>query len=228
MHDHQRHDSNQPRGPRRGRRQGWEENSPEDSRESPWQDPHRDRRDPERQRPGDRRDDRRGNQGPAGGRGRARRGDARYILLDALHDSPKHGYEIIKSLEERSGGKYVPSPGTVYPTLQYLEDQGFVRATEEADRRVYQLTEAGRAELEVQAPQITAFWKRFGGAAIPPATRQEVDFLQDELEHLERVVWSGLRLAIAGGRQETIRRVRSAVEECQDKVRAIVATEGAE
>ena len=69
----------------------------------------------------------------------------RYILLDALRDGPKHGYEIIKTLEERSGGKYVPSPGTVYPTLQYLEDQGLVRATEEADRRIYQsLTPARR------------------------------------------------------------------------------------
>lgn len=223
MHDNRRHDTNQPHSPRGGRGRGWEESSWEGSREGPGEDPRGGRRGPERHGPGDRRGDR----GPGGGRGRARRGDARYILLDALRDGPKHGYEIIKTLEERSGGKYVPSPGTVYPTLQYLEDQGFVRASEEADRRIYQLTEAGQAELDAQAPQVTAFWKRFGGAAVAPAAQQEVSFLQDELEHLERVVWRGLRPAIAGGQQETIRRVRGAIEECQDKVRAIVADGGA-
>ena len=157
-----------------------------------------------------------------GGRGRARRGDARYILLDALRDGPKHGYEIIKALEERSGGKYVPSPGTVYPTLQYLEDQGFVRANQEAERRIYQLTEAGQAELETLAEQIAAFWKRFADAE-GTAQPHEVTFLQDELEHLNRIVWGGLQTAIAQGEQETIRRVRGAVEECQQKVRAIIA-----
>ena len=121
----------------------------------------------------------------------------------------------------------MPSPGTVYPTLQYLEDQGLVRATEEADRRIYQLTDAGQAELEAQALQIAAFWQRINGSTVAPATQQELSFLQDELDHLERVVWSGLRLAIAGGQQETIRRVRGAVEECQDKVRAIIADRGA-
>lgn len=217
MHDNRRHDTEQPHGPRggrrggdrAGRRSGWEENS--------WENPG-DRRGHERHGP-------RGS-GRGGGRDRARRGDARFILLDALRDGPKHGYEIIKTLEERSGGHYVPSPGTVYPTLQYLEDQGYVRATEEADRRIYQLTDAGQAELEAQAEHVAAFWTRINGTTITPGTQQEVAFLQDELDHLERVVWSGLRLAIAEGRHETIRQVRSAVEECQDKVRSIIAAAG--
>jgi len=162
-------------------------------------------------------------EGDGWGRGRARRGDARYILLDALRDGPKHGYEIIKVLEDRSGGRYVPSPGTVYPTLQYLEDQGLVRSREEADRRIYQLTEAGQAELEAQAEQVNAFWKRFGGQGAAGAVLPEVGFLQDELEHLNRIVWSGLRPAIDQGQQDIVRRVRAAVEECQGKVREIVA-----
>lgn len=159
------------------------------------------------------------------GRDRARRGDARYILLDALRDGPKHGYEIIKTLEERSAGHYIPSPGTVYPTLQYLEDQGLVRATQEAERRIYQLTEAGQAELDAQTEQVTAFWKRFADQGVAAASQHEVNFLQDELEHLNRIVWTGLHPAIAQGRQETIRRVRGAVEECQTKIREIIATE---
>ena len=127
-------------------------------------------------------------------------------------------------MEERSAGQYIPSPGTVYPTLQYLEDQGFVRANQEAERRIYQLTEAGQAELDAQATQVTAFWERFAGQDVTAATQHEVGFLQDELEHLNRIVWSGLRPAIAQGQQDAIRRVRSAVEECQNKVREIIAT----
>ncbi|MFZ1768151.1 MAG: PadR family transcriptional regulator [Caldilinea sp.] len=171
----------------------------------------------------DRRDGGSGRGG--GGRARARRGDARYILLDVLRDGPKHGYEIIKVLEERSAGQYIPSPGTVYPTLQYLEDQGFVRANQEAERRTYQLTEAGQTELDAQAEQVTAFWKRFAGQEAATVTQHEVSFLQDELDHLNRIVWSGLRPAIAQEQQDAIRRVRGAVEECQQKIRAIIATE---
>ena len=157
-------------------------------------------------------------------RERARRGDARYILLDALRDGPKHGYEIIKALEERSTGQYIPSPGTVYPTLQYLEDQGFVRSTQEAERRVFQLTEAGSAELAAQAEQVTAFWQRFAEKTVTAASQHEVTFLQDELEHLNRIVWNGLKTPIAQGQAETIRRVRGAIEECQHKVRELIAT----
>ncbi|MFN8441027.1 MAG: helix-turn-helix transcriptional regulator [Caldilineaceae bacterium] len=176
---------------------------------------------------GERRQDRQshGRQEYGRGRDRIRRGDARYIVLDALRDGPKHGYEIIKALEERSAGRYVPSPGTVYPTLQYLEDQGLVRSSQEAERRIYQLTEAGQAELDTLAEQVNAFWKRFGGQDAATPNQHEVNFLQDELEHLNRIVWGGLQSAIAQGRQETIRSVRNAVEECQNKVREIIATE---
>src|SRR5450759_3634621 len=72
------------------------------------------------------------------GGGRARRGETRYVLMDALLSGPKHGYEIVKALEERSAGQYVPSPGTVYPTMQYLQDEGYVTATQDGDRRVFQ------------------------------------------------------------------------------------------
>ncbi|MCB0116337.1 MAG: helix-turn-helix transcriptional regulator [Caldilineaceae bacterium] len=166
-----------------------------------------------------------GGGGRGGGRGRrAQRGDARLIVLDALRDGAKHGYEIIKSLEERSAGQYVPSPGTVYPTLQFLEDQGLVSAQPEGERRVYQITEAGLAELEAQTEQITAFWERFAGEGAASETHHEVRFLQDELEHLNRIVWNELRPSIAQGRQDTVRQVRSAVESCQQQVRQIIAT----
>jgi len=89
-----------------------------------------------------------GGPGFRGGRGpRSRRGDIRIALLSALTDGPGHGYQLIQRLEERSGGRWRPSPGSVYPTLQLLEDSGFVTAAQQDDKRVFSITEAGRAEL---------------------------------------------------------------------------------
>src|SRR5437764_5820600 len=80
------------------------------------------------------------------GRFRMRRGDIRTALLVALLDGPGHGYDVIQKLEEKSGGAWRPSPGSVYPTLQLLEDEGLVRSTERDGKRVYEITDAGRAE----------------------------------------------------------------------------------
>lgn len=82
-----------------------------------------------------------------GPRGRAARGDIRAAILVLLNEKPSHGYQIIQELEARSGGTWRVSPGSVYPTLQQLEDEGLVReATSESGRRVYELTDEGRAE----------------------------------------------------------------------------------
>jgi len=75
-----------------------------------------------------------------------RRGDIRTAVLAVLAEQPGHGYEVIQSLEEKSGGAWRPSPGSIYPTLQLLEDEGLVRAEERDGKRVYELTDAGRAE----------------------------------------------------------------------------------
>lgn len=157
---------------------------------------------------------------------RAKRGEARYVLLDALRDGPKHGYEIIKTLEERSAGQYVSSPGTVYPTLQYLEEMGLVRADQEGERRVYNLTEAGRAELDAHAVHVDTFWGRFAARSIAKTSRHEVGFLQDVLDDLTRTAWGGLREAIERDDQQTIRQVRQAVERCQNDIREIISERG--
>lgn len=81
-----------------------------------------------------------------------RRGDIRRALLSALQDGPAHGYELINRLEDRSGGMWRPSPGSVYPTLQMLEDEGLVRSAEREGKRVYELTEAGRTAAVEREP----------------------------------------------------------------------------
>ena len=78
--------------------------------------------------------------------GRMRRGEIRTAVLAVLAEAPGHGYEVMQRLEEKSGGVWRPSPGSVYPTLQLLEDEGLVRSTERDGKRVYELTDEGRAE----------------------------------------------------------------------------------
>ncbi|HET7717175.1 MAG TPA: PadR family transcriptional regulator [Bauldia sp.] len=93
----------------------------------------------------------RGFRGGPGGPFRAGRmlgdGDLRLIVLALLAEQPRHGYDIIKALEERSHGAYSPSPGVVYPTLTYLEEAGYAAATAEGNKKVFAITEAGRAHL---------------------------------------------------------------------------------
>lgn len=166
-----------------------------------------------------------GRRGGLGGRhhDRMERGALRFVLLDALSAGPRHGYEMMKTLEERTHGQYAPSPGAVYPTLQYLDDLGHVLAKQEGDRRVYELTESGRVELAAQKERVDAFWGRFGSDAASESVQHEVGFLKDELEDLAGTVWGGLRDAIGRDDQETVRRVRQAVERCQEEVRRLIA-----
>jgi DNA-binding PadR family transcriptional regulator len=82
-----------------------------------------------------------------GGRGRRRRGDVRYALLRTLQDEPQNGYQLMQAIEERSGGRWRPSPGSVYPALAQLEDQGFVRSIERDGQKAYEITDAGEEHL---------------------------------------------------------------------------------
>jgi DNA-binding PadR family transcriptional regulator len=75
------------------------------------------------------------------------KGDLKYVILDLLAEKPRHGYEVIRDLEERSGGFYSPSPGAVYPTLQMLEDLGYVTSSQQDGKRTYEITEEGRKFL---------------------------------------------------------------------------------
>jgi DNA-binding PadR family transcriptional regulator len=78
------------------------------------------------------------------------KGDLKYVILDLIKDKPRHGYEIIRELEELSYGFYKPSPGAVYPTLQMLEEMGYAQATEQEGKKVYAVTEQGLEFLEKQ------------------------------------------------------------------------------
>jgi DNA-binding PadR family transcriptional regulator len=89
-----------------------------------------------------------GGRGRGGPRGRARRGDVRASILALLKDRPMHGYEMIQEIAERSGGAWKPSPGSVYPTLQLLEDEGLISSASEGGKKLFTLTGTGREEAE--------------------------------------------------------------------------------
>ena len=93
-----------------------------------------------------------GERGGWGGGRRMRRGDIRRAILTALTQSPAHGYEVMRRLEEMSGGLWRPSPGSVYPHLQMLEDEGLVRSADVDGTRTFTLTETGVAEAATDAP----------------------------------------------------------------------------
>jgi DNA-binding PadR family transcriptional regulator len=107
-----------------------------------------------------------GDEGWGGRRGRrARRmfesGELRLVLLKLIADEPRHGYDLIRAIEELTGGEYAPSPGVIYPTLTLLQDMGFIEeAPGEGTRKAFQSTDEGRSHLEERAEEVEALFER--------------------------------------------------------------------
>jgi DNA-binding PadR family transcriptional regulator len=107
-----------------------------------------------------------GGFGPGGPRGRgrkARRGDIRTAALLLLSEEPRNGYQIMQEVEERSDGVWRPSPGSTYPALQQLEDEGLIRAQELDGRKLFQLTDAGREYVKERGEDRQAPWEQMSG-----------------------------------------------------------------
>ena len=107
--------------------------------------------------------------GPRGRGRKARRGDIRTAALLLLAEEPRNGYQIMQEVEERSGGVWNPSPGSVYPALSQLEDEGLIRSQESEGRRLFELTDAGRELLAQRPADSQAPWEEmsdtFSGGA---------------------------------------------------------------
>jgi DNA-binding PadR family transcriptional regulator len=157
--------------------------------------------------------------GPWGPVMRARRGDVPAAVLMLLSDRPMHGYQVIQELENRSGGAWRVSPGSVYPTLQFLEEEGLISGQEVEGRRVYSLTEAGRARVDAirQAGQ--------------PAPWEEVAEEGDEpLGVLRRAAFqlaaAAMQVGQAGSKDQVDRAV-AILDEARRKLYAILAEDTA-
>ena len=144
---------------------------------------------------------RHGHGGRHGGRGdmdggdmmRARRmlaqGDLRLLALALIAEQPRHGYEIIKVLEDKTGGWYAPSPGIVYPTLTYLEEAGYVTAQADGAKKLYTITAEGRAYLEENRAFVDALLERLEAVGEQARASQSED---DERIRMPRLVRSAL------------------------------------
>ena len=124
-----------------------------------------------------------GHRGRGPGRGRRGRGDVRAAILALLAERPMHGYEMIQELEARTGGVWRPSPGSVYPTLQLLEDEDLIAGEASEGRRRFALTDAGRAEAERQGQR--APWEQVTAGVAPAAWN-----LRDAIAQTAQAAWS--------------------------------------
>jgi DNA-binding PadR family transcriptional regulator len=133
---------------------------------------------------------------------KVRRGDVRAAILDMLREEPLNGYQLISQIAERSGGAWKPSPGSVYPTIQQLEDEGLVEADDERGRRTLRLTEEGRTYVADHADELAETWAPFnqqregmsGGYA----------GLKPEIGQVMAAVWQIVTTGTEGQRREAI------------------------
>jgi DNA-binding PadR family transcriptional regulator len=146
---------------------------------------------------------------------RAERGDVKFLVLDAVADAPRHGYEIMQVIEERSKGAYRPSPGVVYPTLQLLDETGLVSSAEQDGRKVYAITDAGRAELQANRETVSDFY----GRQDEIAWEEHADELGELGRRLVGVVKTVHRAARRGRvNAKTLRQLRKIVDETVGKI----------
>ena len=145
--------------------------------------------------------------------GRMRRGEIRTALLGELVEGPGHGYEIMQRLEEKSGGAWRPSPGSVYPTLQMLEDEGLVRSVERDDKRVYEITDAGKAEFERRSAEAGgAPWE--GERSGSPRGQLKDNFAQIAL---------GMRQLMHHGTDEQVAKALDILRDARKRIYGILA-----
>ncbi|BAY18172.1 PadR-like family transcriptional regulator [Nostoc sp. HK-01] len=150
---------------------------------------------------------------------RTRRGDIKFLLLEMLSERPSHGYDLIKAMESRYGGFHRLSPGSVYPTLQMLEDGGYLTSEQQSGKRVYSITEEGRKLLQerVQQQDEDSPWDTF--KSFVKSKPQEFIELRKAATELASVVMQAAR----SGDVERINRVRELLEQVKREIYGILS-----
>jgi DNA-binding PadR family transcriptional regulator len=162
-----------------------------------------------------------GTRGFGGGWGRRRRrqwfdaGDMKYVILRLVRDKPRHGYEVMKDLEERLHGCYSPSPGTVYPTLQWLEDEGLVTAKEVDGKKVYEITDAGRTFLDEHRDVVDDIFDRVSEAVERTVGGAMADVNRALAALVKQVYRAGWRAKDDAARQQVAQVLHRAAEEVE-------------
>jgi len=149
-----------------------------------------------------------------GGRGRRRRGDVRAALLLLLAEEPRNGYQLMQAIEELSGGRWRPSPGSIYPTLAQLEDQGLVQAVDRDGTRMFEVTEGGREHLAERHEHVP-----------PWIDEDEPQAFGDLRSQLKQLNLAAMQLAHAG-RESQLAAAANALADARRELYRILAEEG--
>ena len=149
------------------------------------------------------------------GRGRARRGDVRLALLLLLAENERNGYQLMQAIEERSAGRWRPSPGAVYPALAHLEDEGYVRAIERDGTKLFALTAAGRRHL-AERHETSAPWECEGDP--------DVDLFEAIRKLAGQVGVAATQVAQAGDRRQ-LKRAAAVLNDTRRSLYRILAEE---
>ncbi len=152
--------------------------------------------------------------GPRGRGRKARRGDIRTAALLLLAEEPRNGYQIMQEVEERSGGVWRPSPGSVYPALQQLEDEGLIRSEELEGRKLFALTDAGREHVQQRGSDRPAPWEQMSG---------EVSSEAHELGRLMREVASAFVQVMRTGSPSQMAKAREVLDQTRRSLYRILA-----
>ena len=167
-----------------------------------------------------------GDEGWSGGRGRGRRarrmfesGELRLVLLKLIADEPRHGYDLIRAIEDLTGGEYAPSPGVVYPTLTLLQDMGLIEeAAGEGARKPFQITEEGRTHLDERADEVESLFERLAdlkpsdGSMAGPAIGRAVKNLMTALSH---------RIGRDGLNEELLHEIAAILDEAAQRIERV-------
>jgi DNA-binding PadR family transcriptional regulator len=150
---------------------------------------------------------------------RAERGEVRYLILDAIADQPRHGYDIMQTIESRTGGGYRPSAGTVYPTLQLLEEMGHARTVEKDGRRLYEITDDGRADLDAHREEVDDAHERLGHDIDWETALPDLRALGRRIRRLLRATGRAHRQGTLGKKQ--LAEIHTVIDEALDRVEEI-------
>ena len=147
------------------------------------------------------------------------KGDLKYVILGLIADRPVHGYEVIRVMEERSHGFYAPSPGAVYPTLQFLEEAGYVSSSDHDGKKIYTITEEGKRFLD-ERKEFTEGIKKHMSDMWGVKGRSEVRETAAEFRRLGRL----MRHQHWGRRPDPqkMRRIREVIGHACDEIEAIL------
>jgi DNA-binding PadR family transcriptional regulator len=149
---------------------------------------------------------------------RFERGDIKYMILDSLRERPSYGYEIMRALEDRFGGLYSPSAGTVYPTLQMLEEMGYVTSAQSEGRKIYTITPAGLKFLEEQKTHMQDVRERMSGWWDRKSSSVEVHDMVDRMKDMLKTVKHNRRNI----NPEKLRKIREVLDRAQREIEELL------